>query len=316
MTLKNIASLFGGPPSARRVLGICTPHYRVNRLSYEERALYDEAKSFFDDVMLIDTRAVTYQLFRDQRKPVILHHRRSISDLSALIVRRTRGRQSSTSLLVNTLHYCGCRLSEPPERFSSGSVSKLIPTFRIFKKGYGIDTFVAFDAPNGHALLEHLDAQDTFPLLVKPVDGRQGYGVRVLETLRQAKRHLENFIERRPELDKAAYFQRFMDFRHEYRVFIAYGEPLGIAEKIKPAGQITANATQGADFVAADQPQLVEIAMNCVATDCVYGVDIATDANGDAYVIEINRAPGFQAFEKAVNINVARRLLTHLVTKE
>jgi glutathione synthase/RimK-type ligase-like ATP-grasp enzyme len=302
----------GNRDMTRRVLGICTYRYDLANLSYEEQALYREAHDFFDDVLLIDTRAVTYQIMRDEPKIRLTHHARNITDLSALIIRRTRSRQASTSLLANTLHHNGCRISEPPERFSSGSVSKLLQTLRIYKRGYGIDTFVAFDWVNGQALLERLDKQGMFPLIAKPVDGRQGQGIQILETLDEGLEYVETQMSYRADPDRAVYLQRLMDFRHEYRVFIAYGKPLGIAEKIRAEGKIVANASQGGKFIPADAPELIEIALRSVMPDCVYGVDIATDAENRPYIIETNRAPGFQAFENALGLNVARHLLSYL----
>ena len=45
------------------------------------------------------------------------------------------------------------------------------------------------------------------------------------------------------------------------------------------------------------------------------GVDIARDKNGNYFLLEINRCPEFQAFEKATNVDIAGEIIDFVLSK-
>jgi hypothetical protein len=298
-----------------RSIGLCTPKKRVEQLGYEMRHLCEAAQRHYDRVLLIDTRAVSYQFVRGERHPRITHNGEDISNLSSLYVTGTKGRSASTGILVRALRVCGCDIFDPIGRFSVGFASKLLTTLDRFVAGVGSHSFVAFQYRNTLPLIDAIDRQGFFPVLAKPITGRQGIGIRLLRTPGAAKEYAEAFFAARPDEDYPLLLQRYEQFVAEYRVLLVDGKALGVVQKVKKPGAIAANAAQGGTFVAVNAPQIGEFAARYVSRRGVLGVDVALDASGNLHLIEANRAPLWHAFEDATGIDVAERIVRRSVTR-
>lgn len=294
---------------SRTIYGICTSSYSIADLDYERKRLYEESKPSFDDVVLIDTRAVTYRFLRTSERPVIEHHGRDLTTVSALHVRGRREREGSTAILAHALEYCGCHISDPTQQLPMGKATKLIGTFVRWKKKVGTDSFIAFDFAPAETMLEDLEREGYFPLLTKPIDGQHGKGVERLDTLDDALDFADEFVRMREDPDMPLFFQKFINFVHEYRVFIIDGKVLGVVEKLPEDDKITANFAQGATFVEVDAPEVARVARRYVRPQGIYGVDVGVDEHGQFHLIEANRTPQFAGFEGATRINVAQAIV-------
>jgi len=293
-----------------RSIGICTRYQNVESLNYEKYALLEEAKKLYDTVILIDTRQVTYKFLRDQKKPVILYAGQDISDLSSLHIRTTANRETSTCLLAHALTLCGCDIFDPIDRFSVGYSSKLLSTLKRFKQGVGTSSFFSFNYENTLSLLQELHRKNFFPLIVKPIAGKQGKDIQVLQDLDLAKTHANIFFNQlRSNEDEPLFIQTYEPFVEEYRVLIIDGVVLGVVKKIPNEGVVVANAAQGATFVEVENPDLVKFLLPYVHTKGVLGVDVGVGLSGDFHIIETNWAPCWHSFESATKINVAKVIL-------
>lgn len=291
------------------VYGICTDTYVLSELDYERQRLYEKASKLFDEVILVDTRACSYQFLRQNSKPIILHHGRDITHINALHIRGRRERESSTAILARTLSYLGCHISDPVKQLPIGKATKLVGTLERFKKQIGADSFLAFDYANAMRMVESI-ADKTFPLIAKPIDGRRGEGIELLEDFDAVENYIEEFIEQREDLDIPIFLQKFIDYRNEFRVFIIDGRVLGVVEKHQmDKSKITANAAQGGEFKQVENPAVAKFALAYVRKQGIYGVDVAIDSVGDLHIIESNRTPQFAAFEGATGIDVASEIL-------
>lgn len=296
--------------SDRTVYGICTTVYKIDDMSYERKRLYEEAQQLYDEVMLIDSRAVAYQLIRGQTKPIVEHHGRDISGLTALHVRNYGERGFSTAILTRVLEYCGCHISEPARRFSVGRNSKLLTSFQRFKEGIGTTTFIAFDYANAMRLVDRMDQDDFFPLLAKPISGTHGVGLEKLDDIEMVEDYIERFFDEiQADLDTPIFLQTFVEFAAEYRVYVLDKQVLGVALKHKSEGEIASNAARGGYYEKVDDPAVAEFAQQFTNAYGIYGVDIARDPKGDLHLIEANRSPEFKEFERATGVNVARYIV-------
>lgn len=298
-----------------KTLGICAPHTTVEQLYYEKRSLYKQAQAHYDRVVLIDTRAVTYQFIRGESQPCIWHNRDDISHLDSLFVHGTKGRESSTAILVRALKLCGCDIFDPIRRFPVGYVSKLLSTIERFGKGVGSSTFIAFDRDNTIYLLEHIQKNDAFPLIAKPIAGKKGRGIHEIPDAKAARAYVDEFFRSRPSLETPIYLQSFEEFVAEYRVLVVDGEALGMVHKVKQEGLIAANAAQGALFVPADEPSIKDFVSRHVSSQGLLGVDVAIAPDGEPHLIEANRAPQWQAFEQVTGIDVAQAIIKRSIER-
>ncbi|KPA14990.1 ATP-grasp fold, RimK-type domain protein [Candidatus Magnetomorum sp. HK-1] len=298
-----------------KTLGICTKFQNFSIMNFEKQALYTEAKEQFDEVLLIDTRSVSYQFIRGHQNPIIIYMKRNISDLSILHVRSTKNREASTAILVHSLSLCGCKIFDPLERFSIGYASKLLTELGRFKKGIGIDSFIAFNIENTLELLQNLESLNAYPLIAKPIAGRLGFGIERLSNYKKAKQFAETFFSRIENVDIPIFIQRFKDFRREFRVLVINGESLAVVQKEHPTKGITVNAAQGAVFKSVNRPDIAKFTIENTSKEGILGVDVAEDSGGELYIIEANRAPLWRNFELATGINVAQYLIKQSLTR-
>lgn len=292
-----------------RSLGICTKRRYVEGLNHEKRGLYDEARARYDRVLLIDPADVAFSFVRGEAKPRLMHRGEDISTLSTLIARSTGDRESATALLVRALKLCGCDVLDPVERFPVGRASKLLTTLTRFRSGAGTSTYAAFGREAAEELLRALAAEGKLPLVVKPAAGKKGRGVHVAGDVEEGMRLLDEHFGFAEHADEPFFLQDRIAFVKEYRILVMDGEALGVVEKIGAPGGVAANAARGARFVAADAPRLVAAVLPSVSGEGIVGVDAAVDAAGEVHVIEANRAPEWEAFERATGLDVARLVI-------
>lgn len=99
----------------------------------------------------------------------------------------------------------------------------------------------------------------------------------------------------------------------DLRVWVIGGQVIGAMLRSSTDGSFKANISRGGDGQAFPlNPELERLARDSAAAlnlD-IAGVDLLFD--GDGYSIcEVNSAPGFQGFETATGLNVARLVLEH-----
>jgi glutathione synthase/RimK-type ligase-like ATP-grasp enzyme len=294
-------------------LGICTKRLYADELNYEKRRLHDEALAVYDVVRLIDPAAVTHSFVRGEAKPRVVHRGEDISTLSTLMVRSTGGRESATAVLVRSLRLCGCDVLDPVERFAVGTASKLLTTLTRFQSGAGTSTYLSFSRDGATELLYALGAEGRLPLVLKPASGKKGRGIHLIGDVTSGLRWVDEHFGYMEYADEPFLLQEQIDVKKEYRILLVDGEPLGMVEKVGVPGEAAANAARGARFVRADAPEVAEAVLRSVSGQGMLGVDVAVDRVGGVHVIEANRAPDWEAFERATGLNVARLVIERAV---
>jgi glutathione synthase/RimK-type ligase-like ATP-grasp enzyme len=284
-------------------------------LNFEKKSLFDVAKKYFEEVMLIDTRKVTYKFIRGLETPILKHKGNEITNLSAVHIRSTKNREASTALLAHTLILCGCILNDPVSRFNAGFASKLLSTTTRFKNKTGSSSFLAFEHESTLELLDEIEKSDMFPLIVKPIRGSKGTGVELLENKKKAVRYSKEFFETRESEDSPIFFQKYITFVAEYRAFVIDKKVIDLVRKVKMPHAIVANAAQGGKFINEKNKEVENYVSNNLTEDGIYGVDVAVDNNGDIHIIETNRAPMWKTFEEATKINVAETIVSDTLKK-
>ncbi len=143
------------------------------------------------------------------------------------------------------------------------------------------------------------------PLVMKPLFGAQGWGIRLIES----EADIPSLIEARGVF----YLQRFVGPERppyeDMRILISRGDIVG-AMRRRSSHWIT-NVRQGAKPVAAEPtPHERDIAMAAAQTlgADVAGVDLIHDANGAPMVLEVNSMPGWYGLQRVVDFDIASRL--------
>ncbi len=286
------------------------------KLNYEKRAIYDNAVKHFKKVLLIDPRKVSYQFIRGAKKPIIRYLGKNLANLSALHIRGVKSIANSTSILAHSLDFCGCIISDPTPRFKAKNGSKLLSTIGQYEDQSGSDSFIAFDLESTLKLITSIEEKKLFPMIVKPISGRQGKGISLIKTAAEMLAYTNNFFKERTDSDTPIFFQTFVAFVKEYRIFVIDKKIIGLVVKVKKKGEIVANAAQGATFIPIENPQqvIVEFILDHMANG-IYGVDLAIDTTGGIHLIEANTSPNWKAFQEATGIDVAAVIIQDTLDK-
>jgi RimK family alpha-L-glutamate ligase len=160
----------------------------------------------------------------------------------------------------------------------------------------------------------HLVARQIgFPCVIKLLVGSYGDGV----VLSRDPTSFRDLMELVSGLDRSQslILQEYIGTRpgKDLRVWVIGGQVIGAMLRSSTDGSFKANISRGGDGQAFPlNPELERLARDSAAAlnlD-IAGVDLLFD--GDDYSIcEVNSAPGFQGFETATGLNVARLVLEH-----
>jgi tetrahydromethanopterin:alpha-L-glutamate ligase len=149
-------------------------------------------------------------------------------------------------------------------------------------------------------------------LVIKPLFGSQGEGVRLVEK-NKLPVPMDAFV------DGVFYLQKFVNTghnKHDYRVFIVGNQ--AVAAMRRSGDSWLHNVAQGAQCEATDEADVLELAIKAAqAIDIAYcGVDIIRDADGKLWVLEVNSIPAWRGLQSATSINVARILVDDFLSKD
>ena len=285
-------------------------------LNYEKQAIYDNAVKHFKNVLLIDPRKVSYQFIRGTQKPIIRYLGKSLANLSALHIRGGKKIANSTSILAHSLDFCGCIISDPVSRLKTGYGSKLLSTIGRHEDDSGSSSFIAFDLENTLKLISSIELKKLFPIIVKPINGKQGEGIYLLKTAGEMLAYTNQFFKLRVDSDIPIFFQTYVSFIKEYRIFVIDKKIIGLVVKVKKKGEIVANAAKGATFIPIENPQqvIVEFILDHLSNG-IYGVDVAIDTMGGIHLIEANTSPNWKAFQQSTGIDVAAVIIQDTLKK-
>ena len=157
-------------------------------------------------------------------------------------------------------------------------------------------------------------AQLDFPIVIKPLDGRKGRGIELFDCMEEAA----VYLSRNGTENKMA--QEFIpNAGNDIRVIAIGGKALGAIRRIAKKGEFRANISLGASAEKTKLTDELKTLAESAAQRMHYefaGVDIIENAHtGKLYVLEVNRSPQFEAFEKCTKINVAGELVKHIERK-
>lgn len=152
-----------------------------------------------------------------------------------------------------------------------------------------------------------------WPAVVKIMAGSYGKGVYKVED----KAHFSDFIDfcHGINTDEAILVQEFMPTCPgvDLRVFVVGNKVLGAMQRTSKDGSFKANITRGGigeNYPLTDEIEDLALRVAHSLGLEIAGVDLLFGPDGFV-VCEANSAPGFEGFEKATGINVAREIIDY-----
>lgn len=192
------------------------------------------------------------------------------------------------------------------------TVDKAMTSFLL--KMHGVATPNTWVCESRHQAADILQAQLLIaPMVLKPVFGSQGEGVRLLKQGDMLPVPMERHV------DGVYYLQSYVDSGegawHDYRVFIIAGK--SVATMVRHGNSWVNNVALGGrcEHVAdaGEVAQLAELAAKAVRIDYC-GVDVIRDTTGKLYVLEINSIPAWRGLQSVSAIDIAQALVDNLLS--
>jgi tetrahydromethanopterin:alpha-L-glutamate ligase len=157
-------------------------------------------------------------------------------------------------------------------------------------------------------LYAHEMIQSQEKLVIKPLFGSQGQGVRLVDCAQLP-------LPMDAHVDGVFYLQAFIKATHDYRVFVIKNKAVAA---MKRTGETWLhNAALGAHCEKTTETDVLAIALQASSIlDIAYcGVDVIRDENGRLLVLEVNSIPAWRGLQGVTEMNIAQALVDDLLSK-
>lgn len=155
-----------------------------------------------------------------------------------------------------------------------------------------------------------------FPVICKHERGYQGKSVRKFNT----KKRLLKWIDKMDEINLGMFlWQKCLPTRWDLRIIVLGGSAIGAMKRSAVGEEFRSNFSLGGSVEVwnlsdSDRKIAEKVAKVCGLDYC--GVDIMKDENENSYVLEVNRQCQYQGFEKATEINVAKKVVEMMIQNQ
>lgn len=156
-------------------------------------------------------------------------------------------------------------------------------------------------------------AKNNQQLVIKPLFGSQGLGVRKLDAHESLPIPMLQFV------DGVYYFQQFIqtsDAPHDYRVFVIHGKVVATMKRIGSSWVNNVAAGGRCEAVIANEVMARLALASATALDIDYcGVDIIQAETGEYYVLEVNSIPAWKGLQSVADVSIAELLVDDFLSK-
>ncbi|MCE9633014.1 MAG: RimK family alpha-L-glutamate ligase [Methylophilales bacterium] len=150
-------------------------------------------------------------------------------------------------------------------------------------------------------------------LVIKPLFGSQGLGVRMVESDKPFPVPMEQHVE------GVYYLQSFVDSgdanSHDYRVFIICNQVIAVMRR--SGASWVNNVALGGRCELAYDDEIAAIALRAAEVmEINYcGVDVIRDVVGGCYVLEVNSIPAWKGLQSVVDVDIAQLLVDDFLSE-
>lgn len=193
------------------------------------------------------------------------------------------------------------------------TVDKAMTSFLLHKNEVATPATWVCESRAQAESIRQIAAQNHQQLVIKPLFGSQGVGVRKLLAHEPLPVPMLQYI------DGVYYLQQLIETAkepHDYRVFIINGRV--VAAMKRTGASWVNNVAAGAQCEAVEvNEDMATLALKAAAAvDIDYcGVDIIQSNTGEYYVLEVNSIPAWKGLQSATNINIAQLLVDDFLSK-
>lgn len=252
-----------------------------------------------------------FELRRAERVPRLFVGNAEVR-ADAAILRITGQSVMSARIIDRTLRRHGCVMLDPYDRFSGSALGKIELLLEAQGTGFDSDRALFLRLSDLEQRLRGYDFSDGRKLVVKPADGYGGKLVRWVDgsdaSIKAALEMARGFGVGMPPI----IVEPALDIAAEYRVYTLDNRYLGAARRVAAGPDRPANAAQGAELIEERPPEAVLDAVAAVPTEGLIGWDVAVTRAGAVVIIERNRPPSWQHFDKVSTVDIAAAVVARL----
>lgn len=177
------------------------------------------------------------------------------------------------------------------------TVDKAMTTFLLHQAGIASPkTWVCESRKHAHEII-----QQNSPMVIKPLFGSQGQGVRMVNVT-QFPMPMDAFV------DGVFYLQQFIKAQHDYRVFVVNHRAIAAMRRI--GEDWLHNVAQGAVCEPCEEHDVLAIALKAAKVlEIAYcGVDVIRNESEKLMVLEVNSIPAWRGLQSVTSTNIAQVL--------
>jgi ribosomal protein S6--L-glutamate ligase len=273
---------------------------------YSTRRFVEVAEQMGHQSVVIDTLNCTLSL--GPTGPSVTHNGKNLADTSMVLPRIGNSITEYGLAVVRQFELAGI-----PTVNSALAINISRDKFRtmqlLAEKGVAVPTTLLLR--NLHDLRAAAEALGGFPLVVKKVQGTQGVGVVLADSIAS----LESYLETLWGLGQHVLVQQYIkeSAGTDLRAIVVDGKVVGAMRRQARPGEFRANLHRGGECTMVDLPEAYgRVALQAMeATGLrVGGVDMLETSQGPL-VLEVNSSPGFEGIERATGIDIARLILEY-----
>lgn len=254
--------------------------------------------------LLIDTS-------KENPEEVLTMNGKKITEYSLIYVRTIKTRYYEMAILATYASHFGVRVVDKclsdGNRISDAKIYQILHSHmhdvKVPRTVYGTDT----------SLVDQADLFGTWPLVFKVMGLHRGQGVFLVNSKEEIRKLMDQFMETKES--KNFILQEVIKYIADYRIFVIGNNVLGAIQRIPSKGEFRANVSRGGTAKAIENlnPKLAKMAVDAAKAMKldIAGVDFLEDADGNYYLLEINRAPQYKGFTQATGINVREEVFKY-----
>jgi len=282
---------------------------RLTTETYERSRFIEEADKYGIDFTVTYADEIDLIVSRDDRKSI--RYRNDIVSLPDCLLARTGSGTGYFNLSVLRQFERLNVLTLPNSNSIEASKDKLYASQILAQAGLPIPKTMLTRFP---CKSETVEKQVGFPCVMKVVTGSHGAGVFLCEDAKQ----FEDLSELISSLDykNSMIIQEYIKESEgkDLRVIVIGGRVVGAMQRTSTDGSFKANISrggQGKAYDVDDEMEMLAIQVAKVLDLDIAGVDLLFHSDGYR-ICEANSSPGFEGFEKALNINVPQKVFDYV----
>lgn len=271
--------------------------------SKSSKMLAEEAKQYFEEVVLIDLKKVEIKI---ENEATALYDGKPLVDFDCLYM---RGSYKYASLLYGLTIIYKDKVFTPIEenahiighnKFMTHLFLSSIPSVKMPL------TYYAANISETKAFLKTLN----YPMILKFPSGTHGKGVIFTQSYLSAS----SMLDALDVLKQPLIVQDYIDIKSDIRVIVAGDKIVGSMKRIAKKDEIRANAHQGGDaepFIVTPKIKQISIDVARKLKAGVCAIDLI-ESNYGPLVLEVNTSPGLQKITEVTKKNIANDIVKYL----